>query len=117
MRHHLTSQSLRSRILRAGFWTFFGHISSQAVRLGSNLIMTRLLVPEMFGVMAIANLVLFGLALFSDVGIGQGIVQSRRGHDPVYLNTSWTVQIIRGIVIWLLALTLALVIYFINLMK
>ena len=79
--------------------------------------MTRLLVPEMFGVMAIANLVLFGLALFSDVGIGQGIVQSRRGHDPVYLNTSWTVQIIRGIVIWLLALTLALVIYFINLMK
>lgn len=103
--------SLRSRVLRASGWTFGGHVAAQLLRLGSNLIMTRLLVPEMFGVMALANVVMVGLQLFSDLGLGQGIVQSRRGNDPSYLNTVWTAQIIRGGLLWLLALGIGLAIY------
>jgi len=69
--------------------------------------MTRLLVPEMFGVMAIAMMVMYGLALFSDVGLRQSIVQSRRGGEAVFLNTAWALQIMRGFVIWGAALAVA----------
>jgi O-antigen/teichoic acid export membrane protein len=103
--------SLRNRILRAGAWTLVGHAASQVLRLGSNLLMTRLLMPEMFGIMALANVLLIGLQLMSDLGLRQNIVQSRRGHDPEFLNTVWTVQILRGGLIWALAFGLAFVLY------
>ena len=52
---------------------------SQVIRFGSNLLMTRLLVPEMFGVMAIAMMLVVVVNLLSDLGIRQSIVQSQRG--------------------------------------
>lgn len=88
-----------------------GHVASQVLRLGSNLIMTRLLVPEMFGTMALANVLLVGLGLLSDLGLRQNIVQSKRGHDPVFLNTIWTLQILRGGLIWAAAIGMALALY------
>lgn len=102
---------MKKRVVRAGIWTLLGHSMSQVLRLGSNLIMTRLLVPEMFGVMAIANIILYGLALFSDFGLGQSIIQSRRGEDPVFLNTAWMVQILRGAILWLITLLISLGLY------
>mgnify|MGYP001354279470 CR=1 FL=1 len=48
-----TKPSLRQRILRGGIWTLGGYAAGQALRLASNLIMTRLLVPDMFGIMAL----------------------------------------------------------------
>jgi O-antigen/teichoic acid export membrane protein len=69
------------------------------LRFGSSMLMTRLLKPEMFGVMSIATTVMVGLAMFSDVGLRQNIVQSPRGNEPDYLNTAWTVQIIRGLLL------------------
>ena len=109
--------TLRHRILRAGAWTLAGHIASQILRLGSNLIMTRLLVPEMFGIMALANVLLMGLQLMSDLGLRQNIVQSRNGHDQVFLNTVWTVQILRGGLIWVLASVMAFALYLFDLAK
>jgi len=70
--------------------------------------MTRLLMPEMFGVMAIANIFLVGLALFSDLGLRQNIIQSKRGDDPLFLNTVWTIQILRGAVLWALTIGVGL---------
>jgi O-antigen/teichoic acid export membrane protein len=76
--------------------------------------MTRLLVPETFGVMAIAMMVMSGLALFSDLGLRQNIVQSERGSDPAYLNTAWAIKIIRGLLLWLLALCSSLLVFAVN---
>ena len=102
-----TSISLRHRIFGASSWVISGHLVGQLLRLGGNLIMTRLLVPEMFAVMAVAGIFLLGLNLFSDIGLRQNIVQSERGTDPVFLNTVWVVQILRGVILWLVALGLA----------
>jgi len=98
------SATLKQRALRSGGWVIFGHLFSQVLRLGSNLVLTRLLVPEMFGVMAIVSVIMGGLGMFSDVGLLQNIVQSKRGEEPDYLNTAWTIQIIRGFVIFFIAL-------------
>jgi O-antigen/teichoic acid export membrane protein len=60
----------------------------------------------MFGVMAIATMIMYALALFSDLGLRQSIVQSRRGREAVFLNTAWAVQIARGMVVWIAALAI-----------
>lgn len=100
--------SLKRRTLSAGAWSIGGFAASQMVRMASNLVMTRLLVPEMFGVMAIAYLIMTGLSLFSDVGLSQNVVQSEHGNHPGFLNTVWAVQILRGVLLWLVALAIAL---------
>ncbi len=38
--------------------------------------------------------------MFSDVGIGTSIIQKDEGDESAFLNTAWTVQVIRGFVIW-----------------
>lgn len=100
--------SLGRRARSAAGWVLGSHFATQAVRLGGNLVLTRLLVPEAFGLMAMVYVLMIGLALFSDLGTGQSIVQSRRGSDPVFLNTLWTVQVLRGFLIWSMALLVAL---------
>ncbi len=105
------NKTLKERILRGGVWSIGGHFISQAIRLAGNLISTRLLVPEMFGVMVIANVFFIGLKMFSDLGIQQNIVQSRQGDEPVFLNTAWTVQIIRGLLLTIIVLLLSGALY------
>jgi O-antigen/teichoic acid export membrane protein len=99
------------RVIIAGAWVIASHVGSQILRLASNLVMTRLLIPDLFGLMALANTILFGLMLLSDLGLSQGVVQSRRGDETSYLNTIWTVQILRGALIWIAALTIALALH------
>jgi O-antigen/teichoic acid export membrane protein len=96
--------SLRERVLRAGGWSLAGYVLGQAVRFATNLLMTRLLVPEMFGVMAIALTVMIGLALFSDIGLRQSVVQNESGGEQNFLDTAWVVQILRGFAIALIAI-------------
>ncbi len=84
--------------------SFGGH---NVLRLASNLVLTRLLFPEAFGLMALVQVVLAGVAMFSDFGIRGSIVQNARGDDPVFLNTAWTLQIVRGILLGLAVFLLA----------
>ncbi|MBU6960382.1 oligosaccharide flippase family protein [Pseudomonas sp. CVAP len=101
------SLSLRRRAISAGAWNLGALVASQAIRLGGNLVMARLLMPEIFGVMIIATTVSVVLHLLSDVGLRQNIIQSPRGDDPVFLNTAWTVQILRGVVLFASTLLIA----------
>lgn len=103
----MPSSSLRGRAMSAGAWSLAALIASQAMRLGGNLIMARLLVPEMFGIMMIATTLSVVLALFSDIGLRQNIIQSKRGQDPLFLDTAWTLQIVRGFVLFALTLLIA----------
>lgn len=106
--------NLKKRIINAGSWTLIGHFASQAIRLLSNLIMTRLLMPEMFGIMAIANIIIVGLVMFADLGLRQNIIQSKRGDDPLFLNTVWMVNIIRGVVLSIFCLLAAYLLTILN---
>jgi O-antigen/teichoic acid export membrane protein len=76
--------------------------------------MTRLLTPDMFGVVAIATVVMTGLAMFSDLGLRPSIVQSKRGDESAFLNTAWVVQIVRGAILWAAALGISLSLAVIN---
>lgn len=87
--------------LRGSAWTMLGHGAGQVLRLGSNLLLTRLLFPAVFGQMALIQTFVLGLGMFSDVGTGPAIVQSPHGDDPRFLNTVWSIQVVRGVLLWL----------------
>lgn len=91
---------LKARTITAGLWTISGAVSSNVLRLLSNLVLTRLLFPDSFGLMVIATTVTVIMAMLSDVGIHQSIVRGPHGDDPVFLDTAWSVQIIRGACMW-----------------
>ncbi|WP_299681670.1 oligosaccharide flippase family protein [uncultured Roseobacter sp.] len=103
----MRGDSARARVLRGTMMTVVNFGGSKGLRLASNLILTRILFPEAFGMMALITVFVGALEMFSDMGVNASIIQSKRGHDPEYLNTAWTVQILRGAVLYVAALLLA----------
>ncbi len=99
--------NIKSRVVAAGSWTLFGFGAAQALRLASNLIMTRLLVPEMFGLLAATMTFLFIVHLVTDFGIQPSIIQSKRGEEQRFLNTAWVMQILRGFVLMIALIIVA----------
>jgi O-antigen/teichoic acid export membrane protein len=97
----------QARAIRGSAAVVTRMVGENVIRLGGNLILTRILFPEAFGLMALVTVVLVAVSSFSDVGINPAILQSKRGHDPVFLNTAWTVQIGRGVVLCIAILVLA----------
>ncbi|MBM3605527.1 MAG: polysaccharide biosynthesis protein [Alphaproteobacteria bacterium] len=97
----ISGESLTQRALRGSALTMIGFGGMQAIRLGSNLILTRLLFPEVFGLMALIMVLIQGLNNLSDVGTTPAILQSKRGDDQRFLDTAFTMQAIRGLGLWL----------------
>lgn len=80
---------------------------SQLIRLVGNLALTRLLFPEAFGLMALVNVFIIGLEMFSDLGVGLLLVQRSERPELTFIQTAWTVQAIRGVILWLIASAVA----------
>ncbi|HMN92006.1 MAG TPA: oligosaccharide flippase family protein [Hydrogenophaga sp.] len=98
---------LNRSVSRGALWTVLGFGVSQAVRLGSSLILTRLLFPEAFGLMALVTVFVVGLELLSDAGIKQFIIRHPRAQEQRFLHTAWTIQVYRGCALFVCALMLA----------
>lgn len=99
--------SLKKLAIRGALWTIASYGASQILRFGCNLILTRLLIPDLFGLIALVYVFIVGLNLFSDIGIRPSIIQNPRGDDPAFLNTAWTMQVIRGWILWFCWLLIA----------
>lgn len=104
----LRGDGLKARALRGTGMTMTAIAGENLLRLLSNLVLTRLLFPEAFGLMALVQTFILGLKMLSDTGVVPSIVRSDRGDDPDFLNTAWVLQIARGVLLWLGACALAL---------
>ena len=104
-------KSLQSRAFQAGGVAVIGFVVSQVIRLGSNLLMTRLLLPESFGLMAIAISLQILLINLSDIGLSQSLVRSQSSNDPKFLSTVFVTQIARGIILGVVLLIFAALTY------
>jgi len=70
--------------------------------------------PEMFGVMMLATVVMIGVNMFSDIGLRQVVIRSNRALQPDFYNTVWTIQVIRGLLIGTFLVLLGLMIGFLS---
>jgi O-antigen/teichoic acid export membrane protein len=93
--------TLKQRTIRSSLFTLAGFGSSQVIRFGRTLILTRLLYPEAFGLTAIVGMFIGMLQQFSDIGLGPAIIQGKRGDERRFLDTAWTLSIVRGVILFL----------------
>lgn len=96
-----TGGTLNTRSLRAAVWTVGGRGLSQGLRLASSLVLTRLLAPEAFGLMAMAQVVLMLVGLLAETGVRPAMIQNPRGAEPAFLITAWTIGVARSAVLLL----------------
>jgi len=102
--HNLrVGDSLKSRLARGGTWLGSANALEQTFRLLRNMILTRLLAPEAFGLMAIVLAVNTAFESFTEIGISQAIVQNPKGHEKTYLNGAFVLSFIRSIGLFLIA--------------
>lgn len=95
-------------MLHGSSWSIVEYGGSQALRFLSNVLLAGIINdPVIFGVNVIVAVFMQGISMFSDLGIGQSIIQSKRGSDPKFLDTAWTMQIIRGVCFSLVSALLA----------
>lgn len=92
----------KTHLINAGGWIVGMFIVLQVMRLGTNVGLAHLLAPELLGTMALINTLRTGGELLTDIGIGQSIVNNKDGEKPYFYNTAWTLQIIRGGLLFLL---------------
>lgn len=88
-----------SSLIHKIIWTAGTFGASIALKLGSNVILSRLLAPEVFGIMVIINSMRLFVELLSDIGIEQNIVSHPDGLKIEFFNTAWTIQILRGAIL------------------
>jgi O-antigen/teichoic acid export membrane protein len=103
----MEKSSLKALAIRGSIWTLAGHGGVLLIRMVRSLIMTRLLFPEVYGLMTLVWAVLTGLQMFADTGIVPTIIRDPRGDDPSFLNTAWTTNVFRGLLLWVVSCVIA----------
>jgi O-antigen/teichoic acid export membrane protein len=94
-------------LVKGAVWTTGAYGVNQTIRLLTNVVLARLLSPELFGIMLIVYSLRTGIELLSDVGIEQNIVYNSKAEEPEFYNTAWSLQLLRSIVLWIVFLAAA----------
>lgn len=79
-------------------WTFIQSYGSQVITLLVFLLLARLLKPEVFGLIALANIFVNFIQIFLDQGLGEAIVQ-RKELEPEHLDTAFWTNIASGAIL------------------
>lgn len=99
LRNLFSGSTLKARAMKGGVVALGGFGAAQAIRLASNLIMTRFLAPDAFGLMGVTIALQVFIAMTSDLGLNQSIIRSKHGDDPAYLATARLLQLGRCLLI------------------
>ena len=101
-------KALEGKAITGTLWTVGAYGVSQSLRMVNNVVLTHMLLPEFFGIMALASTLLLGVRLLSDIGLLPGVINSPRGDEPLFLNTAWTIGIVRGFALWFVIMLLSI---------
>jgi O-antigen/teichoic acid export membrane protein len=105
--------TLRSRAITAAIWSMVIALAGTVMRFGSSMIMTRLLSPDVFGIVALSGVLFMIVSLLSDIGLRQCVIYSERGEQQHYLNTIWSLSALRGVFIAIISAVVALGVYWV----
>ena len=96
--------SVKRLAIKGILWT----IAGDGITFGSHLTVARLLGPKLFHLVSLPYLLLIVVNAFSDIGLKLSIIQNQRGENPEFLNTAWTMQVIRSFFIGLCVILVTL---------
>lgn len=97
------SESLLERSIRGGSILTAGSLSENLLRFIRNIILAKLLAPEAFGLMATIVATVAAAEAFAEVGLGQSIIQNKKGADKEFLNVIWWFSAFRAVILYVIA--------------
>lgn len=102
-----SSGKLSQRVIRSGMWSVALNSSNRILQLTKTVILARLLVPEDFGIVGIAAVLLVTGQKIADVGFNEALIQREETNVDEYIDTTWTVRAIQGVVVTLVLYLMA----------
>lgn len=97
------SQDLNRKVVNATSWSLGSQMIIQGLRMVQSIVLAHLLFPEAFGAAELVMTIIIGLEMLSDLGIEPSIVQHKRGEEQRFLDTAFTIQLVRGVILFGLA--------------
>ena len=94
---------LRGHAFRGGVWLGSGSMVAQVFRFARNIVLTRLLAPDAFGLMAIVLSISSIMDNFTEIGIKEAILQNPNGAEPRYVNSAWWLSFGRSLGLYAVA--------------
>src|SRR5688500_10896371 len=92
--------------VRAGLsWNISSSLITESIRFVRSIVLARLLVPEDFGLFAMALTVVGAMNALSSLGLSRTVVASKFDTDvelKTYLDTVWSVELLRSFIVALL---------------
>lgn len=86
---------IRHRVLQAGGWAIAGFAAEKGIAFLQLIVLTRLLLPGDFGLMAASAAVLLAMQTFSELGLEPAVIAKPNVTDED-LRVAWTLSVIRG---------------------
>lgn len=80
-------------------WIGAVRVTTRFISLLKNVVIARVLTPYQFGAFGIATLILVFAEIVTETGINTFLIQNKEETDK-FINTSWIVSILRGLVIF-----------------
>ncbi len=107
LNHLVPSGSIVQRTVKSGIWVAATKFSSRFFQMLMLIVLARLLSPTDFGLMGIALLVLTATKRFTEIGLNAALIQQKEDNVDSYLDTTWCLEVARGMLIFGLLFALA----------
>ena len=102
----MAEASLKSQTVSGLFWQFCQKGVGQFISFGISVILARLLMPQEFGVVALAGMFTVLTGIFIDCGMGTALVQKKDADDLDYSTLFWA-QTCFSVIVYIIVFSLA----------
>jgi len=89
---------LFDKVVKGGMWLSITRMAVEGLSFGRWIVLTHLLLPSDFGALGIAMLAISILNTFSTTGLQDALIQ-KKGDIATYLDSAWTLSIIRAVLL------------------
>ncbi len=98
--------SLQQKAVRSGVWVGLSTVVSAGISFLRSIILARILMPEVFGLMAICSMVIQGIEIFTETGFTAALIHRQQRFEEAR-DTAFTLWVVRGVGLALIAIILA----------
>jgi O-antigen/teichoic acid export membrane protein len=95
---HKESDSFKTKVKKGTFWTLGLTVWTRAIGIITSVVVTRLLNPEDFGLMAIATSIVAIMTGITATGFNAALIQ-KQNKPELLLDSAWTMELIKGLVL------------------
>lgn len=93
--------SIKARVLRSGMWVGAAQVGVQILSIARSVALARLLTPDVFGLIALAMIIIRAIETFTRPGIAQALIARQQQFEEA-AATAFTLLVVRGVLLSLL---------------